>query len=115
MKYLYLLYADESQSPKPGSPEMQAQMDAYDSYFKEITEKDLIRGGDPIQPSVTAKTVRVRDGATKTGSGPFAAGKEQIIGFYVVDCRDEAQALEYAAKVPAARHGAIEVRPIWQM
>ena len=63
MKYLYLLYADESRTPSPGTPEMQGVLDAYGAYFQEISERGLIKGGDPIQPSSTAVTVRVRNGA----------------------------------------------------
>jgi hypothetical protein len=67
-----------------------------------------------VLPSATATTVGVRGGSTKTSSGPFASGKEQIIGFYVLDCKDQSEAVTYAAKIPAASHGAIEVRPILQ-
>jgi hypothetical protein len=112
MKYLYLLYADESKTPAPGSAEMNAVLDAYGRYFQEVSQKGLIRGGDPVMPSATATTVRVRGGSTKTSSGPFASGKEQIIGFYVLDCKDQKEAVSYGAKIPAASHGAIEVRPI---
>jgi hypothetical protein len=114
MKYLYLLYADESRTPAPGTPEMQGVLDAYGAYFQEISERGLIKGGDPIQPSSTAVTVRVRNGSTQTSKGPFGNGKDQIIGFYVLDCKTQDEAITYAAKVPAAQVGAIEVRPIQQ-
>ena len=114
MKYLYLLYADESKAPAPGTPEMQGVLDAYGRYFQEVSQRGLIKGGDPVQPSATALTVRVRDGSTQTKPGPFASGKEQIIGFYVMDVRNQEEAITYAAKIPAASVGAIEVRPILQ-
>ncbi len=115
MKFLYLLYADESQFPKPGSPELDQQQEAYGRYFEEVSQRGLVQSGDPVQPSATATTVRVRNGSTQASSGPFAAGQDQVIGFYVMDCKDQDEALTYAARVPAASVGAVEVRPILQM
>jgi hypothetical protein len=112
MKYLYLLYADENNRPAPGSPEMTAVLDAYGKFYEEITGAGVMTGGDPVQPSTTATTVRVRDGAVQKSSGPFAPGGEQIVGFYVLDCATEADAIAYGAKIPAAGVGAVEVRPI---
>lgn len=112
MKYLYLLYADESKLPTPNSPQMQQQEAAFGRYYEEISGRGLFKGGDPVQPSATATTVRVRDGSTKMSSGPFAPGKEQIIGFYVIEAKNQDEAIAYAAKVPSASQGAIEVRPI---
>jgi len=114
MKYLYLLYADESQTPKPGSSEMTGLLGAYDNYYKEVSSKGLMKGGDPVQASKTATTVRVRNGATESKPGPHDKGPEQVIGFYVMECKSQDEAIAYAAKVPAASHGAIEVRPILQ-
>jgi hypothetical protein len=114
-KFLYLLYADETRAPKPGSAEMEQQGAAYDQYYKEVAARGLIQGGDPVQPSATSTTVRVRSGSTQTAAGPFAAGSDQLIGFYVMECKDRDEAIAYAAKVPAAGHGAVEVRPIFQM
>jgi hypothetical protein len=114
VKYLYLLYADESKAPAPGTPEMKGLLDAYDRYWKDISEHGVAKGGDPVQASSTAVTVRVRNGSTQTSPGPYRAGGEQIIGFYLMDCKDQKEAVAYAAKVPAAQAGAIEVRPILQ-
>ena len=114
-KYLFLLYADESQMPSPGSPELERQGAAYDQYYREVAARGLFQSGEPVQPSSTATTVRVRDGSAQAASGPFAAGSDQVIGFYVLDCKDRDEAVTYAAKIPAASHGAIEVRPIFQM
>jgi hypothetical protein len=114
-KYLFLLYADETQGPKPGSPELEQQIAAYDRYYHEVADRGLFQGGDPVQPSATATTVRVRDGAMQAAAGPFAPGGDQVIGFYVLDCKDHDEAVTYAARIPAASHGAIEVRPILQM
>jgi len=72
----------------------------------------MFKGGDPVQPSRTATTVRVRNGSTKTSSGPVTTGSDQIIGFYVIEAKNQDEAIAYAAKVPSASVGAIEVRPI---
>jgi len=115
MKYLFLLYADESAGPRPGSPELDAQAAAYGRYYQEVSERGLFQSGDPVQPSPSATTVRVRDGLARADAGPFAPGQDQLVGFYVLDCKDNEEAVTYAAKVPAASHGAVEVRPILQM
>lgn len=115
MKYLYLLYADESKMPAPGSAEFNAQNNAYNEYYGVLEGKGLFKSGDPVMPSKTSKTVRVRNAATKADSGPFAHGGDQVIGFYVVDAKDIDEAVAYAAKCPAASVGAVEVRPIVQM
>ena len=111
-KYLYLLYADESKMPAPDSPQFQQQEAAFGRYYEEISGRGMFKAGAPVQPSKTATTVRVRNGSTKTASGPAGTGSEQIIGFYVVEAKNQDEAIAYAAKVPSASVGAIEVRPI---
>jgi len=112
VKYLYLLYADESKMPAPGTAAFNAQNDAFNNYFAEIDGKGIFKAGDPVQPSGTSKTVRVRNGSTNANPGPFNKGGDQLVGFYVVDCKDIDEAVKYAAKCPAASVGALEVRPI---
>jgi hypothetical protein len=112
MKYLYLLYADESKMPPPNSPQMQQQQAAFGAYYDELDKRGMFKAGDPVQPSKTATTVRVRNGSTKTASGPATSGSEQIIGFYVVEAKNQDEAIAYAAKIPSAAVGSIEVRPI---
>lgn len=112
MKYLYLLYADESQVPAPGSPEMLKQLDGYNAFYAEVEGAGAVKAGDPVQGSATSTTVRVRNGSTEPTKGPFSPGGEQIVGFYVLECATEDEAVQYAAKIPAAHHGAVEVRPI---
>jgi len=112
MKYLYLLYADESKMPAADSPQMQQQEAAFGKYYEELSGKGMFKGGDPVQPSKTATTVRVRNGATKTEAGPATTGSEQVIGFYVIEAKNQDEAIAYAAKVPSAAVGSIEVRPI---
>jgi hypothetical protein len=109
MKVLCLLYADESRFPSPGGPEVQA---AHGAFYEEVSGRGVFAGGDAVQPSSTATTVSVRDGGTDASAGPAKPGGEQIIGFYVLDVADQKEALELAARVPAARNGRVEVRPI---
>jgi hypothetical protein len=77
--------------------------------------RGILQAGERLRPTTDATTVRVRDGETLTSDGPFAETKEQVGGFFVVDCKDLDEALEVAAKIPSAAHGSIEVRPIWEM
>jgi len=111
-KYLYLLYADESKMPSPDSPQMQQQEAAFGRYHAELSGRGMFKAGDPVQPSKTATTVRVRNGSTKTASGPATTGSEQIVVFYVIEAKNQDEAIAYAAKVPSAAVGSIEVRPI---
>jgi hypothetical protein len=115
VKYLYLLYADESKMPAPGSAQFDAQNDAFNNYFAELDGKGMFKAGDPVQPSKTSKTVRVRNGHTEAASGPFVHGGDQLVGFYVIEAKDLDEAVAYAAKCPVAQVGAMEVRPIVQM
>lgn len=115
MKYLYLLYVDESKMPAPGTQAFNAQNDAFNTYFAEIDGKGMFKAGDPVQPSKTSQTVRVRNGHTEATSGPFVKSGDQLVGFYVIEAQDMDEAVKYAAKCPAARAGAMEVRPIVQM
>ena len=80
-----------------------------------MSERAVLQGGERLRPTSDATTVRVRDGEVITSDGPFAETKEQIGGYYVVDCKDLDEAIEVAAKIPGARLGTIEVRPIWDM
>ena len=112
MKYLFLLYADESRFPAPGTPELQAQLEAYGAFFEEVDGRGQFQAGDPVQPSSAATTVTVRDGRTSANDGPASPGGEQIIGFYVLEVADAAEAVALAAKIPAAAHGRVEARPI---
>jgi hypothetical protein len=115
VKYLYLLYADESKMPAPGSAQFDAQNDAFNKYFAEIDGRGMFKAGDPVQGSKTSKTVRVRNSTTQAASGPFAHSGDQLVGFYVIEAKDHDEAVEYAAKCPVAHVGAVEVRPILSM
>ena len=80
-----------------------------------MNSRGVLQGGERLQFTSDATTVQVRDGETLTTDGPFAETKEQIGGYYMVDCKDLDEAIEIAAKIPGARLGSIEVRPIWEM
>ena len=90
-------------------------MAEYVEFGEEMGTRGVLQGGERLRPTTDATTVRVKDGDVLTSDGPFAETKEQIGGYYLVDCKDLDEAIEVASKIPAARHGAIEVRPIWDM
>ena len=112
MRYLLTIYHDEAVI-EARSPEESARVGArYFAVADEMREAGAYVGGDGLQPVATATTVRVRDGERLTTDGPFAETKEQLGGFYVVDCKDLDEAIEWAAKIPGAKNGSVEVRPI---
>jgi hypothetical protein len=115
MRYLLLIYEPE-RPPELEVPqaERDAEMAAYGAFTQEVRDRGLFQGGEALQPSATATTVRVRDGRTDTTDGPFAETKEVLGGFYLLDCRDLDEAISAAAKIPAAKRGSIEVRPVWE-
>ena len=109
MRYALLICRDEN----AGAGTEPAQL----AGFAALAEKlgDRLVGSTRLRPVATATTVRVRGGDVVIADGPFAETKEQIGGYFVVDCKDLDEAIELAGKIPGARHGAIEVRPIWEM
>jgi hypothetical protein len=112
MQYLMLIYANENNEPQPGTPEGGALLDAYWKFTGEVQERKLMLGSNALQPVSTATTVRVRDGKTLTTDGPFAETKEQLGGYYLLDCKDLDEAIAWAAKIPSAKYGSIEIRPV---
>jgi hypothetical protein len=111
-KYMLLIYGDESARPKPGSKALGEEAAKYETFTKSIVETGNFLDGDPFLPTVTAKTVQVRGGKTKTSSGPADTAKDQLQAYYKVQADDEAQAIEMASRIPGALHGTIEVRPV---
>jgi hypothetical protein len=107
MQYLLLIYENEKRFSK-GFPE--AEMAEYRAFGKQFA--GAIKGGNALQPTSSAATVRVRDGKVIPTDGPFAETKEQLGGYYLVEARDRDEAVAMAAKIPAARFGSVEVRPI---
>jgi hypothetical protein len=107
MLYLLLIYENEKRFSKGYA---EAELAEYRGLGKEFAS--IIKGGNALQPTPTATTVRVRDGRMMSTDGPFAETKEQLGGFYLVDANTREEAVAMAAKIPAARFGSIEVRPI---
>jgi hypothetical protein len=115
MQYLMLIYNQESSYMKM-TPQEQAAMSAeFGKFTEEITKAGKNRGGNRLAPIASATTVRVRDGKRVTTDGPFAETKEQLGGYYLIDANDLDEAIALAAKIPAARVGSIEVRPVVEM
>jgi hypothetical protein len=112
MKYLLLLFGDESSWENPSEEELQAEMAAYEEYDRQTQEAGVMVAGEGLQPTSTATTMRVVGGERVLTDGPFAETKEQLGGFYVLDCKDLNDALEWAERCPASRNGSIEVRPV---
>jgi hypothetical protein len=112
MRYALLIYASEQDWASQSEEQAQAVNQEYMAFTKDIIDRGLMKGGEALQGTATATTVRVRDGETLTTDGPFAETKEQLGGFYLVDCKDLDEAIEVAARIPDVRRGSIEIRPI---
>ena len=112
MKYMALIFTDPSTMTKPDSPDFGKMMSGYRIANETYHRDGVYVTGDALQPVSTATTVRVRNGKTETMDGPFAETKEQLAGFYILDCANLDDAIRYAAMIPGALHGAVEVRPI---
>ena len=112
MKYALLIYGDESIQPAQGTPEFDEMYQAYYKFTEDITNEEVNRGVEALHDVGTATSVRVRDGQQTVTDGPFAETKEQLGGFYMLDCATRAEALALAAKIPHARLGTIEVRAV---
>ncbi len=111
MQYALLIYGTEPTEEVPGDA-MAAELEAYNAFTQHITERGAMRGGEALHPTAAATTVRVRDGKTLTTDGPFAETKEALGGLYIVEAADLDEAIGYAAMIPGAASGSIEVRPI---
>jgi len=112
MRYLLLIYTEERTEATP-QEDIAAEMEGYNAFGDEIRNRGLFEAGEALHPTAAATTVRVRDGQTVTTDGPFAETKEALGGFYLINAKDLDEAIEVAAKIPGAKHGSIEVRPIF--
>jgi hypothetical protein len=115
MRYLMTICTDEKWYESLPEDTLAGFFAEYEEFGTEMGKRGVLQSGARLRPTSDATTVRVQDGDVLTSDGPFAETKEQIGGFYVCDCKDLDEAIEVASKIPAARHGAIEVRPIWDM
>ena len=111
MQYVLLIYAQEP-TEEPSPEAIAAEMAGYNAFGEHLAQRKAMRAGEALHPSTTATTVRVRDGQTVSTDGPFAETKEVLGGFYLVEAADLDEAIGYAAMIPGAKHGSIEIRPI---
>jgi hypothetical protein len=107
-----MIYEDEKIAANMSESDTQAFFGAYMKFSNDVKESGKLVAGDALQPVATATTVRVRDGKTLTTDGPFAETKEQLGGYYLLECKDLDEAIAWAAKIPSSKHGSVEVRPI---
>ena len=112
MRYLLLLYGDESQWADALPEDIQREMDAYAAFDAEITKSGAFVAGEALEATNAATTLRLRDGEPVLSDGPFAETREQLGGFYVLECRDLDEAVGWAKKVPSVGGGAVEIRPV---
>ena len=113
MQYLLLIYRNEAEASNMDPATAKKMTDEYATFTQSIIQSGNFKAGDRLQPATTATTVRVRDGKTLTTDGPFAETREQLAGYYLIEAKDLDAALAIAARIPGARVGSIEVRPIW--
>lgn len=112
MRYVMLIYSDETIEARRSPAENEANMAGYYAFTNEVRERGNFLDGDALQATTTATTVRVHNGKTVATDGPFAETKEQLGGYYILECKDLDEAIELAAKIPAAKEGSVEIRPI---
>jgi hypothetical protein len=115
MRYLVLIYDEQTANPSPEPPDPAVWgpvMAEYDAYSQMLRDRGVYVAGEALQPVTTATTIRVRDGRTMTTDGPFAETKEALGGFYLIEAKDLDEALDLGGKCPGAKFGSIEVRPI---
>jgi hypothetical protein len=115
MQYALLIYGSEAESAKMTPAEGQAMFQGYMEFTKWLQQSGKAKGGEPLEKVANATTVRVRNGKTTTIDGPFAETKEQLGGFYLVDAKDLDDAISIAARIPGAKQGCVEVRPVMKM
>jgi hypothetical protein len=112
MKYAFTIYGDEAGREAASEEDRNAMAQAYGALTQEMQERGALVAGEGLYPTQTATTVQVRDGERSVTDGPFAETKEQLGGFYVLDCKDLDEAIEWAAKIPGAQFGSVEIRPV---
>ena len=112
MKYMALIYSQDGSGPDWGTPEFNAMMQGYSALNDALKAAGAYVAGDALQGVETATTLRIRDGRTETMDGPFAETKERLGGFYIMDCADLDEALRFAAMIPTASYGCVELRPL---
>ncbi|MFL5587724.1 MAG: YciI family protein [Ktedonobacteraceae bacterium] len=114
MRYLLLIYQDEVAHSQWNQEQLAAEYQAYNEFTESVAKSGALQSGEPLMPTNTATTVRVRNSKTLTSDGPFAETKEQLGGYYLVNCKDLDEAIALAARIPAATDGSIEIRPVME-
>jgi len=112
MQYLLMIYRNEAELGKMGPADRKQMTAEYGAYTQSIIQSGHFKAGDGLQPASTATTVRVREGKTLTTDGPFAETREQFAGYYLVEAKDLDTALGIAARIPGAKTGSVEIRPV---
>jgi hypothetical protein len=112
MKYLCLIYADETVWPTMAKAEADKWLSEYFAFSDSIKQSGQYLGSNALQPTTTATTVRVRNGKLSATDGPFVETKEQLGGYYLIEAKDLNDAIQVAGRIPGARHGSVEVRPV---
>lgn len=115
MKYYLLSYVDEKGGAAVPKDEMDAWIGEIKAWVEDLQKAGVLVRAEGLHPTSAAATVRVRNGKKITTHGPFAETKEQLGGFYLLECKNLDEAIEWAAKAPGARFGSVEVRPVWEM
>lgn len=113
MKYMLLMYANESETMALTPEESQSLFQNWQMLLKEAQDAGVLLSNTGLSPITNATTVRVRDGKTLCTDGPFAETHEQLGGFFLLDCKDLDEAIGWAARIPHAKYGSVEVRPLW--
>jgi hypothetical protein len=113
MRYALLVAADEDADLS--DEDVERRFTEFMGFQEEMEARGVLLARERLQPTSLSTTVRVRDGGLVVADGPFAETKEQIAGFYIIDCEDLDEAIEIAARNPGARYGTIEVRPVWEI
>lgn len=115
MRYMLLIYSNPAAYEGMSQAEQGALFQDYFDVTNDMDKRGVRESGVPLQPINTATTVRVRGGKTLTMDGPFAETKEHLVGYYILNCKNLDEALEFAAKIPDARFGSVEVRPVQEI
>jgi hypothetical protein len=112
MQYILLIYGTEGKDPQPGSEAFGPYMQGYAEFSQQVKDAGQFVAGEALQSVATATTVTLENGKVETMDGPFAETKEQLGGFYILECADLDEALKLAEQIPTAKYGRVEVRPI---
>jgi hypothetical protein len=113
VQYLLLIYANENETKSLGTAALGTMLQEYGEFTKSVVQAGQFKAADRLRPVSTASTVRVRNGKVVVTDGPFAETREQLGGYYQIEAKNLDEALAVAARIPSAKHGSIEVRPIW--